>query len=459
MWRNEAYARPFHPYTIFVNNPPTQPASSTQDETSHKKARLLTIVRMSFLVLSLTVVLLNIIRTDEPGDAWLVEQWWIPLLAAVFLAGSFLAADILTPHKKISTLTGMMLGLMSGLILAVAMGFVIDLIAESWSLNQGNTHIIGTVKILLGIALCYLGITTVIQTQDDFRLVIPYVEFAKQMRGVRPLLLDTSAIIDARIVEVVQTNISQAPIIIPQFVLAELQRLADSADKLKRARGRRGLDIVAKLQRLPLVDVTIDERPMPYKAVDHMLVDLARQLPAIIVTTDTGLSQVAAIHSVQVLNINDLANALKPNVIPGEQLLVKLIRRGEQHTQAVGYLPDGTMVVAEDGCDHIGTQVMVTVTSSLQTAAGKMIFSRIHPDISDTSSADTPPADSPPPPLPDTPQRAPAQATQPPPPPPRPETPPTPPQSSSSSNGEAANKGPFPPKKPAKPNRARNPRR
>ncbi|MBK7403491.1 MAG: PIN/TRAM domain-containing protein [Phycisphaerales bacterium] len=406
------------------------------------RSAFLTFVRMVFVILFMTVTLLTIIRTpDNSLDQDIFEKWWVPLGASLVLAAGFLMADLLTPRKKISMLSGMMLGMLAGLLAAVALGFVIDLVAESWDLTK-VPRVVGLAKVLVGIALCYLGITTVLQTQDDFRLVIPYVEFAKQMRGVRPLLLDTSSLIDSRIVEVAETGISQAPIVIPQFVIAELQRLADSADRLKRSRGRRGLDIVARLQRSALLDVSIDETPMPSKAVDHMLVDLARQLPAIIVTTDVGLRQVASIHGIFVLNLNDLANALKPHVIPGEQLVVQLLRRGEQRTQAVGFLADGTMVVAEDGLDHIGSEVAITVTSSLQTSAGRMIFGRIGADdgtraepLPEPANAPTEPAgQAAPEPAPEArmPERAP---------------------------DEPSPRGPYPPRPPTRTNRARNPRR
>ena len=428
---------------------------------------------MVFVILFMTVALLTIIRTpDNSADQEIFEQWWIPVGASLVLAAGFLMADLLTPRKKISTLSGMMLGMLAGLLAAVALGFVIDLVAESWDLTK-VPRVVGLAKVLVGIALCYLGITTVLQTQDDFRLVIPYVEFAKQMRGVRPLLLDTSALIDARIVDVAETGISQAPLLIPQFVIAELQRLADSADRLKRSRGRRGLDVVARLQRSPLLDVSIDETPTPSKAVDHMLVDLARQLPAVIVTTDVGLRQVASIHGVVVLNLNDLANALKPNVIPGEQLAVALIRRGEQRTQAVGYLPDGTMVVAEDGLAQIGREVTLTVTSSLQTSAGRMIFGRIGPEDGQTVPP-LQPTDQPtlqstlqPTPQPTTDQQ-PDEVRAPPGPQPVTQSdaqsvtqpdPPEPVAEVSDPVDEAPPRGPFPPRPPGRTNRARNPRR
>ena len=438
--------------------PRTDPDPTDQDT----RSKVLTVVRMGFLVLMLTVPLLTVIQF-QTGDTAQVQffnaWWWMPIVISVVMSAIFLAADLLIPRKKISTLAGVMLGLLAGLLAAVALGFVVDVIAESWDLTTVPTFVF-MIKVLLGISMCYMGISTVLQTQDDFRLVIPYVEFAKQMRGVRPLLLDTSSLIDARIVEVAETGISQSPIIIPQFVVEELHRLADSVDRLKRARGRRGLDIVAKLQRSHLLDVSIDESPMPSKAVDHMLVDLAKQLPAVIVTTDVGLRQVATIHGVVVLNLNDLANALKPNVIPGEQLQVQLIRRGEHQTQGVGYLPDGTMVVAEDGVGHIGEEVSLTVTRSLQTSAGRMIFGHLEAEHNDDplpspQAADTtamrPPAspsssdssDAAPPPGAESVADEASRASASPPATPDAEPP----------------RGPYPPKPPVRTNRARNPRR
>lgn len=418
----------------------------------------------------LSVPLLTVIQFQAAGEArnkraaeFLANWWWAPLAVSVVFAATSLSLDILIPRKKIATIAGVLLGLMGGLLATVAVSLIIELVAESWDVATYYPAFIVPLKILFGIAFCYLGITTVLQTQDDFRLVIPYVEFAKQMRGVRPLLLDSSALIDARIVEIAETGISQAPIIIPRFVVEELQRLADAGERLKRARGRRGLEIVSKLQRSHLLDVSIDETPMPSKAVDHMLVDLARQLPAVIVTTDVGLRQVASIHGVMVLNLNDLANALKPDLIPGEVVQVELLRRGEQKTQAVGYLPDGTMVVAEDGIEAIGERVALTVTSSLQTSAGRMIFGRIddpEPRQDDRRTPQPQPAPDPvPEPAPEpvcnpAPEPA-AQGA-----PPEPQAPePTPPPPHPTNPEPDPRRGPHPPRPPARTNRARNPRR
>lgn len=346
-----------------------------------RRMRLLPVVRMAFFVLILTVTLLNVIEvakdpTSGAEEIGLSTRWWIPVLAALGLFAVAVLIDVGTPKKKIATLTGVAMGLLAGMILTVAFSFVIDLVAQTWDIDA-SSRIVGTTKILLGIALAYLGITTVLQTQDDFRLVIPYVEFAKQRRGVRPMVLDTSALIDARIVDVAESGVTQSPIVVPQFVIEELQRLADSQDKLKRARGRRGLEVVSKLQRSPQLDVTIDETAVGGKAVDQMLVELCQALPGVVVTTDTGLARVADIRGVPVVNLNALAHALKPSLIPGEAMTVRLVKQGEHAGQGVGYLPDGTMVVAEDGGGAVGQEVSLTVTSAIQTANGRMIFGRL----------------------------------------------------------------------------------
>jgi uncharacterized protein YacL len=190
------------------------------------------------------------------------------------------------------------------------------------------------------------------------------------------LLLDSSALIDARIVDLATTGMVQTPMVAPRFVLLELQALSDSVDKLNRTKGRRGLDAVSRLQRTPGVDITVDETPIPGKSVDQMLIELARLMPAVIVTTDANLNRVARIQNVPVLNLNDVANALKPSLIPGSELSIAVIRAGEQPGQGVGYLDDGTMVVIEEGASAVGGEARVEVTSAMQTSAGRLIFAR-----------------------------------------------------------------------------------
>lgn len=352
------------------------------DPDARQRALLLSVVRGVFIVLVVVVTFLALIRAGE-GDTTAFEdrfgsRWYVPVGLGIVLAFIFVAIDIFTPRKKISSIVAITFGLLAGLIIAFALGFVIDLVVETWGLSAASDEIgarvIGTLKLLLAISLCYVGITTVLQTKDEFRLVIPYVEFAKQFRGTRPLLTDTSALIDARLHDLAATGIIQSPIIIPRFVVNELQTLADSADRMKRQRGRRGLDIIAKMQRQPALDVSVDETPLPGKAVDQMLVDLAASMPGIILTTDNGLCRIARIQGVTAVNINDLASALKPALIPGERVRIEIAKPGDQPGQGVGYLPDGTMVVVEHGREMLGHDTEVEITGSIQTASGRMLF-------------------------------------------------------------------------------------
>lgn len=356
------------------------------DQVQQRRASLVNFVRLAFLVtftVATFLILTELVPIWEPGGAkQLLNLPWT-LVTVLLLGGAVLAVDILLPQKRISTLVAILLGLAAGLLATWAFGFLIDLLAQLYGFagdrNQPNDAVTA-VKVLLGVCLVFLCISTVLQTQDDFRLLIPYVEFAKEIRGARPLLLDTSALIDARIVDLGETGLLQAPIVIPAFVVAELQLLADQSDKTKRARGRRGLDVVGRLQRSGKMDVSIDETPIPGKAVDQMLIELARRMPAMVVTTDSGLARVAGIKGVGVINIHELAAALKPSVGPGDALTLRVVKAGEQPGQGVGYLEDGTMVVVEEGRERVGRTVHVSVVSTLQTGAGRLVFAKITGD-------------------------------------------------------------------------------
>jgi uncharacterized protein YacL len=237
------------------------------------------------------------------------------------------------------------------------------------------------------VTVCYICVSLLLQTKDDFRFIIPYVEFSREVKGSRPLLLDTSVVIDGRIADVVEARLLDQPLLVPRFVLHELQGIADSSDKQKRNRGRRGLDILNKLQKLQGVEVRIHEdEPAEIAAVhdvDTRLVILAKSLGGKVVTNDYNLNKVAKLQGVDVINLNDLANALKPIVLPGEPLTVKLIKRGEEPGQGVGYLDDGTMVVVEQGVHHLGELVKMSVTNVLQNSAGRMIFGRLDGVVSE----------------------------------------------------------------------------
>jgi uncharacterized protein YacL len=432
------------------------------------RATALRLTRIGAIVIFVTVIVLSMLSAG-PGYTGslitLTQSWPLILGVGLGLGGLVALIDLFTARKKIGFLVSIFLGLLAAMLATAALAYLIDVLAVLYDIPEKHRAVIMLTKVLLGIGLTYLCIATILQTQDDFRLVIPYVEFAKQVRGPRPLALDSSALIDARIADLCSTGIIQVPLVIPRFVIAELQLLADSSDKLKRARGRRGLEVISRLQRAG-VDLSIDETHVPGKAVDQMLVELARMMPATIVTADVGLNRVAAIHGVKVLNLNDVANALKPSLIPGEQLSLRLLKPGEQPGQAVGYLDDGTMVVAENGANFVGEQVTLVVTSTLQTSAGRLIFGRVHEDSApaascpqgggvssasnETEGAPLSVASAPPSPAPGTSvASASAQgdhhATH---------LPPV-----VVSPASATPRSPYPPKPPARPNPARNPRR
>lgn len=288
--------------------------------------------------------------------------------------------DALTPNKRLSSVVGVYLGICFGLISAVAIGALIDVIANALGVADAERPVpilLAVSKAAIALIICYLSVSVVLTTKDDFRLVIPYVEFARQVRGVRPLLIDTSAIIDGRIDEVGRSGFIDAPILITAFVLEELQQLADSDDRQKRFRGRRGLEMVSKLQQNPYLDVSIENSRPEGVGVDAKLVKLARDSEFRILSSDQNLLRIAEINDVEILNLNDVASALKTTALPGDLLEVEIIKNGENPSQGVGYLPDGTMVVVDNCVDRIGQTVQVSVTNALQTSAGRMIFANL----------------------------------------------------------------------------------
>lgn len=357
--------------------PDHTPAPAPLDDGSVERSRLIWLLRAIFLVLLVifSAILIVSDSSTQGGGLRLVTWWPLAVLGTLLFFGGVVAVDSLTPKRKLSTVSAVIVGLIGGVLITFILGLVLDLFAEVYGL--GGTKLLSPIKVMIGLGICYLTITTVLQTQNDFRLVIPYVEFAKQRRGVRPLVLDSSALIDARIVEVAEIGLLQAPILVPGFVVEELQRLADSSDRTKRARGRRGLDTVTRLQRSTKLDVKLDDTIIPEAPVDQMVIELARLLPGVVVTTDTGLIRVAAIQTVSAINLHDLAAAVRPTVIAGDRLTVRIIRRGEHAGQGVGYLDDGTMVVADHAEHLVGEDAGLIVTGTVQTSAGRLIFAKL----------------------------------------------------------------------------------
>lgn len=262
-----------------------------------------------------------------------------------------------------------------GLILGVIMS---KLFSDVLILLRVEPQVLSLVRTTMTLILCYLCMVIAMRGRDEFNIIIPYVRFSRQDQSESMIVIDTSVIIDGRIVDICKTKFIEGKMVVPRFVLKELQQIADSADPIKRQRGRRGLEVLNTIQKDIGISVTIHEEDFPdVREVDAKLVKLAKLLDARIFTVDFNLNRVAAIQGVKVLNINELANVLKPVVFPGETMEIKLFKEGKEHNQAVGYLDDGTMVVAEDGRRFIGQTVKVAVTSVLQTQAGRMIFTKI----------------------------------------------------------------------------------
>jgi uncharacterized protein YacL len=332
----------------------------------------------------------SIVRSDAMQGAHTIVT--LAVFAGVMIAALVVVGlDVLFPHKRIDLISTVYFGTLVGLFLAYAVSLAIDPLfevpADAKTAAQ-QVIIKRSIMLVIGLFLCYACISLLMQTKDDFRFVIPYVEFAKEVKGLKPYVLDTSVVIDGRIADVVETHVLDNQLIMPRFVLAELQSIDDSNDRLRRSRGRRGLDVLNRLRNDPSVDLVIHDRELPEFAnqpVDMKLVLLAKHLEGKVVTGDYNLNKVAKIHNVEVINLNDLANALKPVFLPGENVQVRIVKPGEEAGQGVGYLDDGTMIVIEGGRDHINEDVRITVTSVLQTSAGRMIFGRFEHAVAKAS--------------------------------------------------------------------------
>ena len=265
---------------------------------------------------------------------------------------------------------GIILGLIAAKIVDYAAMLVghpaVDLFFEKYSL-------------LLKVLFSYFGLTVAVNKKNEIDLLEKDIfKLSKKVKSYEPVILDTSAIIDGRIHDIAETKFLMATLVIPKFILNELQRLADSNDAIKRNRAKRGLNIVAKLQKSEnAVSKIHDKDYSQFRDVDSKLIALAKENNAKIITTDFNLNKMASIQGVSVLNINDLGNSLTPIYLPGESFMIFLIKEGQQQQQAVGYLDDGTMVVAEDGRKFIGKRVELTVSSIIQNSSGRMVFGRV----------------------------------------------------------------------------------
>ena len=313
-----------------------------------------------------------LIQPEEGIPQIIADHKFTAFLLMLAVTQTVTLIDLFLPRKRLDLISAIYFGLLIGSLLAyllfLGMGPVVPYVFRPM------------VALLLGIMLPYICISFLLQTKDDFRFIIPYVEFAKEIKGGRPLVVDTSSLIDGRIADIMDTNVLDTELVIASFVLEELQAIADSSDKLRRIRGRRGLDVLTKLQQNPKVEVRmydVKDKDLAELSVDQRLVALAKRMGGRVVTNDFNLNKVASVQGVDVINLNDVANALKPRYLPGEVLRIKVIREGESFGQGVGYLDDGTMVVCEQAASLIGKDLDVVVTSMLQNSAGRMIFGRM----------------------------------------------------------------------------------
>ena len=312
--------------------------------------------------------------SGAPNPPWIIiNHPFLSFVGLLLLTQLITLVDILIPRKRLDIISAIYFGLLIGYLLS-------RLLYQGLQPLLADSPIDEPVLLVISLVIPYLCISLLLQTKDDFRFIIPYVEFAKEVKGGRPFLLDTSSLIDGRIADVVETKIIDAEIIVPTFILQELQDIADSNDKLRRNRGRRGLDVLGKLQANPNIEIRLYEGDAKdlkgNHAVDQRLVQLAKELGGRVVTNDFNLNKVASVLGVDVVNLNDVANSLKPRYLPGEQLPLRVIKMGEGPGQGVGYLDDGTMVVCEQGAHLVGKDINITVTSVLQNSAGRMIFGR-----------------------------------------------------------------------------------
>ena len=276
--------------------------------------------------------------------------------------------EMMMRRVSVRGLSSMVFGLILGLIMA-------RIVSNAFVLFPLDESVRSLTSMILTVSFCYLGAALGLRGRDEFNIIIPYVKLKRQGEISDVVILDTSAIIDGRILDVCKTSFLEVKIVVPRFVLKELQTIADSSDSIKRQRGKRGLEILHTIQRE--VNITIQEEDfLEIQEVDTKLIRLAKLLDAKIVTVDFNLNRIAALQGVKTLNVNELANALKSVVLPGESLEIKIIKEGKEYNQGVGYLDDGTMVVVEDGRKLIGKKLSVNVTSVLQTQAGKMIFAK-----------------------------------------------------------------------------------
>jgi uncharacterized protein YacL len=333
----------------------------------------LVILRAVFVVVSSGIAVLIVNSSVTPQFAWWFP--WAVVAGLIALPLAVIALDAATPRKNLAAITSVYFGMLVGVFLTY-----VTMLALAPLLPPQSSHPTRQwLPLVLGAVLCYLVTSMLLQTRDDFRFLIPYVEFARDVRGMRPIVLDTTSVVDGRIADLAEAGVFESRFVLPSIVLDDLQAAADSADRQRRVRGRRGLDVLARMRANPAIAidvVTPDDDDDDDKPLESRVLALAVRLGGRLVTTDANFAKIAGVRAVPAINLNEVALSLKPSHLPGDALSVRLVRPGEEPDQAVGYLDDGTMVVVENGRDRIGRTVPVSVTSTLQTTAGRLVFAR-----------------------------------------------------------------------------------
>ena len=303
---------------------------------------------------------------------------WVPWVVLITMIGIPLAAiliDLFIKKKDLTVITSVYFGLLIGVFLTYVAVLALSPLLASFA----TSPILPWTPLILGMLLCYVSTSVLMQTRNDFRFIIPYVEFARDVRGLRPNVLDASSIVDGRIAELADTGLFQSRFVVPASVMEDLQQDSDAVEKPKRMRGRRGLDVLTRLRNTPTIDVEIlgsQELSAQGKSIESEIVELARNLGGRVITNEPTLVKIAGVRGVPALNVNDIAVALRPSYVPGDMIDVKIVKQGEEPSQGVGFLDDGTMVVVEHGREMIGRSTTVSVTSTLQTSAGRLVFAR-----------------------------------------------------------------------------------
>lgn len=324
---------------------------------------------MTLLFIRIFFTILCAVVGYQIGD--IIHDSVMGIVFGLLVAAFLIAVESTFRKVSLRGLSSMVFGLLLGIVMA-------KLIADILTLLPLGDVFLPIARVVLTVSFSYLGAVMALRGKDEFNIIIPYVRFRRQDLKEGIIVLDTSAIIDGRIIDIHKSGFLAGRLVAPRFVLHELQRLADSQDDIKRERGRRGLEILRTMQKDSTVDIRVHEDDLAgTEAVDVKLVRLAKILDARLCTTDFNLSRMATIQDVGILNIHDLVNAVKAVVFSGEEMEVRLLKEGKEASQAVGYLEDGTMVVVSEGRKFIGQLCKVYVTSVLQTQAGRMIFAKI----------------------------------------------------------------------------------